>query len=105
MDVEIDGKTVATKNYTAKSGSTIITFNEDYMNTLKVGKHTLETNYTDGSAETTLTVKKKSAIEANDGNTSSPDTGDSSNIILWSLLLVVCGGMFAGGMYLRIRKK
>lgn len=91
-DVEIDGATVAAKNYVVKSGSTIITFNIGYMNTLKAGAHAIKVNYTDGSAETSLTVKEKTASVTNDKNTNSPQTGDHSNLILLVALLFISGG-------------
>ncbi|MCI7179289.1 MAG: hypothetical protein MSA26_01550 [Lachnospiraceae bacterium] len=56
VNVEIDGKVVDSGNYTAKSGSTIITFKAEYMNSLYVGKHTVRVNFTDGSADTTQNI-------------------------------------------------
>lgn len=40
--IEIDGKTVDSKNYTAWSGSTYVKFKKDFVNTLSVGKHTVK---------------------------------------------------------------
>ena len=47
-EVKIDGKTLATTKYTAKSGSTIITLKESYLETLKSGKHTVTVVFEDG---------------------------------------------------------
>lgn len=46
--IQIDGKAVDSENYTAVSGSTIITWKAEYLNTLSAGKHTLTVLYTDG---------------------------------------------------------
>ncbi len=59
VNVEIDGKTVDVKYYTAKSGSTIVTFTKEYMNSLSVGEHVIKMNFTDGTAETTFVVAKE----------------------------------------------
>ena len=54
-DVYIDTEIVDPKNYTVKSGSTIITFNKEFTKKLKTGEHTLLASYSDGTyAETTF---------------------------------------------------
>lgn len=55
--ISVDGTVLADTNYTTQSGSTIITLNSFYMETLPVGEHTFLFTFTDGSATTTLTVK------------------------------------------------
>ena len=66
--VEVDGKAVDTKNYTAKEGSTVITLKAAYLKTLNTGKHTITVIYTDGEAEGTFYVTR----------TVTPPTGDNS---------------------------
>lgn len=61
VSVSVDGKTVASSNYTVKSGSTVLTFSSTYLNTLSVGDHTVTMNYKPGvymtdSVSTALTV-------------------------------------------------
>ena len=41
IKVQVDGKDLDASNYTVKEGSTIVTLNAAYLNTLSVGKHTL----------------------------------------------------------------
>ena len=41
-EVKVDGKVVDTSKYTLKEGSTILTFTKSYMDSLSVGKHTVE---------------------------------------------------------------
>ena len=94
VSVEMDGKVVDSKNYTAKSGSTIITFSKEYMSSLSTGKHTVKVNFTDGSAETTLTVAQKDTKDTGKTDagkkpaSKSAKTGDNSNLIAWFILLV-----------------
>lgn len=77
--VEVDGKEVPEKFYTAESGSTVITFNQEYISTLTEGEHTLRIVSNDGSASTEFTV------------TSLPATGYPINPIL--LLILLAAGM------------
>lgn len=93
VSVEMDGKVVDSKDYTAKSGSTIITFSKEYMSSLSAGKHTVKVNFTDGSAETTLTVAQKDTKDTGKTDvgkksaSKSAKTGDNSNLIAWFILL------------------
>lgn len=78
VSVSVDGKAVASSNYTVKSGSTVLTFSNAYLNTLSVGDHTVTMNYKAGvytanSVSTTLTVTagwEKLAIEVKANRTS-----------------------------------
>lgn len=113
--IEIDGKTVDSKNYTAWSGSTYVKFKKDFVNTLSVGKHTVKFKFTNGYATTSLTIAKKdnsdtknpsdnkkpdtntntSGNGANNSTTTAnaqvkaPKTGDTFQPILWAGILCV----------------
>ena len=87
LDVYVDEKLVDKKNYTSKSGSTIIIFNKDYLQTLKAGTHNVRVNFTDGEANTTITID----------NTANPKTGD--NIIYYIILCLVS----ISGIYMVVR--
>ncbi len=54
--VAVDGLTVAPANYTVSEGSTIVTFAPEYLSTLERREHTVTVFFTDGVADTTLTV-------------------------------------------------
>ena len=88
--VEIDGKTLDEKNYTVKEGSTIVALKADYVATLSAGKHTIGIVSESGTATTTFTVKEKTAA---DNDTKSPETGDSSRMAQWLVLLLISGGL------------
>lgn len=126
VNVEIDGKTVDVKYYTAKSGSTIVTFTKEYMNSLSVGEHVIKMNFTDGTAETTFVVAKEDSekesaknpqkepqktsekdIKANTNAnvTKSPQTGDSSHVTLWLAILAISGSIATGAVAMLRRKK
>ncbi len=55
--VEIDGSTIASTNYTAKEGSTKINLLPAFLETLRVGSHTIRIVSKDGSASTKFIVK------------------------------------------------
>lgn len=110
LRVEVDGKEIDSANYTAVSGSTKVTMKADYINTLTVGKHTLTIVSADGEASTEFEIKAASvtppAPDNGDDNTIAtpddkydggknpetgtdvPQTGDSSNFVLWSTLML-----------------
>ena len=85
--VQVDGKTLDAKHYTAQSGSTIITLAADYVETLAAGEHTLTVRYTDGEtrAHFTVTPMKEDL----------PQTGDGSHLMIWlALLCMSCAGLW-----------
>mgnify|MGYP004567844709 CR=1 FL=1 len=68
--VYVDDELIDEKNYTSKSGSTIVILNKEYISKLSVGEHTLKVAFTDGEAVTKFVVKNK---EINN-----PETGDNA---------------------------
>ena len=128
--VQVDGKDLDASSYTVKEGSTIVTLNAAYLNTLSVGKHTLSIVSANGTATTEFTITAAQTggdqtgdnqtggdsqtggddtttqdPDKNDGATSSPQTGDNSNMMLWITLLFVSGtGLFGATAYNRKKK-
>ncbi len=80
IDMYIDGKLVDSKNYTTKSGSTVITLKKDYVKSLSKGEHTIVVNFLDGVATTNLNIAS-----------SNPKTGDSIYIYLAILMVSLIG--------------
>ncbi|MEG2685099.1 MAG: hypothetical protein RR929_03445 [Erysipelotrichaceae bacterium] len=60
IKVSVDGKDLDSTNYTATSGSTIITLNKNYIATLSVGNHKISIVSKNGTATTNFTIKKSS---------------------------------------------
>ena len=94
VSVKVDGVIVDAANYTVTSGSTIITFTKDYLNTLSAGNHTFDIAWTDGSASTSFTVNatptetpKTEAAKKDDV----PKTGDS-NLVVWLFITAIISG-------------
>ena len=75
--VYMDGILVNAANYAVSEGSTIITFAPEYLKTLSVGNHTAKAVFTDGTATAVLTIN---------GAATSPATGDSSNVVVYTIL-------------------
>ena len=88
-----------TTEYTSKSGSTIITLNKDFVNSLSVGEHTLKVAFNNnGTATTKFTIAKAAEEETTTEVTTTeeaktetpsknPRTGD--NIILMVGLFII----------------
>ena len=119
LRVLVDGKEIASDNYTVTEGSTIITLKAEYLKTLPEGSHSFEIVWTDGTASTNFTVAKNTSgnnggnnnngnnnsnnnsnndgssnnagsnADATDTTIKAPKTGDTSNDALWVVLLVV----------------
>ena len=117
--VKVDGTLIDAKNYTAVSGSTVITLKADYLKMLSVGTHKLTVVYTDGECSANFEVKKAASEQAKPSegdksdtttptggkDTTSPQTGDNSNLALWfALMLASILGVGATLLYGRKRK-
>ena len=72
VKVLLDGEILDPSNYTASSGSTIITLKPEFASTLKSGKHTIEIVSTDGSALANFYIEE--AIANTDGGVTSEAT-------------------------------
>lgn len=125
IKVQVDGKDLDASNYTVKEGSTIVTLNAAYLNTLSVGKHTLSVVSANGTATTefTITAAPTGGDQTegnqtggdnqtggttpqepgkNEGAVTNPQTGDSSNAVLWIALLFASGvGLMGAAVYSR----
>lgn len=112
--VKVDGTLIDAKNYTAVSGSTVITLKADYLKTLSGGTHKITVVYTDGECSTNFEVKQTTQTEGDKpdtttptGNkdTTSPQTGDNSNLLLWVALLFVSGAGVIGATVYSKKKR
>lgn len=108
--ITVDGKAlIQGKDYTAVSGSTIITFNADYLKSLSVGKHTVVMKYDSGDVEAGLTVIDKDPDAANPDATApdaaNPDAGDNNRLVLWLAFMAACVLGFTGTAVHNKKKK
>ena len=112
--ITVDGKAlIQGKDYTAVSGSTIITFNADYLKSLSVGKHTVVMKYDSGDVEAGLTVvgedKNGYPDASNPDSTapdaSNPDAGDNSRLVLWLAFMAACVSGLTGTAVHNKKKK
>ena len=94
--VYVDNELVDPKNYTAESGSTIITLKKEFVDTLSIGEHTLKVLFNDGGeAITTFNVAKVIVP------TDNPQTGDNIGFYIISGILSIVGLAGAGIFYRR----
>ncbi|MGM9848125.1 MAG: LPXTG cell wall anchor domain-containing protein [Bacilli bacterium] len=94
--VYVDNELVDPKNYTAESGSTIITLKKEFVDTLSVGEHTLKVLFNDGGeAITTFNVARVIVP------TDNPQTGDNIGFYILSGILSIVGLVGAGIFYRR----
>lgn len=88
----IDGILVDAKNYKAESGSTVITLNKEYVDTLSVGEHTIKVEFSDNeSATTKFEVKAKQVNTEKTENITNPQTGDNIDIYIILSIISVLG--------------
>jgi LPXTG-motif cell wall-anchored protein len=95
VSVQVDGKTVNSKYYTVKEGSTIVTLKESFLEHLDLGKHTITVKFADGEAEATFKI----SAPADESN---PKTGDSIGIWITAVFLSFTGILATAFVY---RKK
>ena len=119
--IQVDGKILDSDAYTVDSGSTVVTLEPTYLETLTEGKHRLTVLYTDGQCGTSFTVqaaeddptedanddstedteekssnKSDKAVKSTSKKTGTPKTGDSAAPTLWAGMLMVSGGAVLG---------
>ncbi|MDL2237044.1 DUF11 domain-containing protein [Christensenellaceae bacterium OttesenSCG-928-K19] len=86
----------------AREGSTTITLYKEFLQWLPDGKYTLEVGFLDGSVEDVGSLNfeiKRDAQPtptATAATTTSPQTGDESNLSLWIALCMIAGVSIAG---------
>ena len=102
----MDDTLIDAKNYTAVSGSTVITLKTDYLETLSVGTHKLTVVYNDGECSTNFEVKAAQTESGGDSDSEkSPQTGDNSSLAPLCALLLVSGAGAIGTIVYSKRKK
>ncbi len=74
-ELQVNDKVLDSKNYTKKSGSTIVTLNKDYLDSLEVGTYSLKFVYTDGETETNFKIAKE-----DETTTAEPTTQTGSSV-------------------------
>ncbi|WP_455721484.1 MBG domain-containing protein [Agathobacter sp.] len=100
--VQLDGKTVDSADYTVASGSTIVTFTKEFMDSLSVGEHEVKFIFTNGTAKAAIKVVEKTQENKPatvDKAATTPATqqkkaaksGDE-NPAMWVLFLIMFGG-------------
>ena len=121
VGIEVDGAAVpekdasGTANYTAESGSVVVSLQPSYLETLSVGDHVVKALFNDGEAQASFSVAEKSAPAPNPAPTPSsattkpaasanaaPKSGDAlANLAL----LCVAVGCIAAGLVVYSKRR
>ena len=83
--VQIDSAALASGDYEAKAGSTVVTLKATTLQKLSAGNHTAAIHFDDGKAEANLTISDAADTVVPEV----PKTGDDSPIGLWIALMVL----------------
>ena len=102
--VEIDGEILDESDYTAESGSTVITVNSDCLNKLSCGEHTISIVSKNGTASAEFTVEEKdetdteAEVEASENEpveAEKPSSGKTAVIVIILIIVILAGGAVA----------
>lgn len=74
QEARVDGQTLDPVHYTVEQGSTIVTLNADYLESLDPGEHTLDIVSSTGTATATFTITAKETQQPADGTQPPADT-------------------------------
>ena len=88
------GIIVSTSEYKAGKESVIIELKPTFLETLSVGEHTIQAEFTDGKAEAKFTIQASAVV-------SLPQTGDKNNVLIYALI----GLLAIAGIGLTIKKQ
>ena len=82
--IKVDGSAVDASNFTAVSGSVVVTLKADYLDTLAARQHKLSAVFDDGDApDVFFTIAAKKAADA-------PATGDDNPLQVWIGTALIC---------------
>ena len=102
VKVQVDGRDLVASDYEVKEGSTVVTLKTSYLEMLSVGKHTLAIVSDTGTATTEFTIK---AAPAADDDTQPPQTGDTENMLLWTVILLASVSILGIAAYGKRKKR
>ena len=124
IGVEVDGRPLDEKNYTATEGSTVVTFKEEYAAALPAGEHTIGIVSVNGTSSTVFTVTVKqtetetekqtetvssekdsqeAAAKPAETETASPTTGDDTPIGIMIGVMIGALALILAVLFLRRR--
>ena len=91
IKVLVDNIELTENEYSLKSGSTIVTLKDSYIQTLSPGAHTLRLEYIDNTIETTFYTIGKPTENNTNNKITQPNTKDNINYYLAILLFGIIG--------------
>ena len=94
----VDSVEVDASNYSAETGSVVVTLPANYLATLAVGNHAIAATFDDGEASASFSIKtadssgNSSASKDPPASSSLPKTGDPLRLIIPMLATMMIGG-------------
>lgn len=80
VGTKVDDEWIDKENYTAASGSTIVTLKNEYLKTLSVGEHKITFVYKDGKVSSNFEIKESRESTENSDNSEAKNFEENSNI-------------------------
>ena len=80
VGIKVDDDWIDKENYTAASGSTIVTLKSEYLKALSVGEHKITFVYKDGKVSSNFEVKESIRSTENSDNNETENFEENSNI-------------------------
>ncbi|MGM9878204.1 MAG: InlB B-repeat-containing protein [Bacilli bacterium] len=97
INITMDGIIIEESNYDVTSGSTILTLKPSYLNQLPLGNHEIEFVYSDGSANTKITI-----VESDKYDNSYKDIVKNNN---FKYIIILLSALFLVGIVIYIKRK
>lgn len=105
LRVLVDGQVISSDKYSVSGEPLTITLYAAYLDTLSAGEHTIEIVTTNGSASAKFMVSNVEGQGTKGEKRTSPQTGDSSNILLWIMLMCISSGILLIIPLARIKRR
>ena len=103
--VLIDEAELPSESYTVSGEPLTVTLHTDYLDTLCAGEHKIKIVTANGEASADFSVISNAHQENVEVRNDSPNTGDSGNTAMWTMMLIMCSGSLAIAFLTRPKRR
>lgn len=103
--VLIDETEIPSDSYTVSGELLTVILHMDYLDTLSTGEHKIEIITVNGSAVADFTVISRTNQETSGARNDSPNTGDSGNVLLSTVPIVMCSALLIIALSVRTKRR